>query len=122
MAKSPMSLPSIGAPAKVEIQIDSPPELKIPATPEETKIEQVKEVEIAIKMTDRKVSVPFLENFIEGYSRTRIDLKLTNSQANALKSIQLALEAKEAKLGSGKYVSNPADSLKWILEAALGVV
>ena len=35
MAKSPMTLPSIGAPAKVEIQIDSPPELKIPATPEE---------------------------------------------------------------------------------------
>ncbi|MBK7804431.1 MAG: hypothetical protein IPJ55_17610 [Chloracidobacterium sp.] len=97
MAKSPLTLPSIGAPAKVEIQIDSPPELKIPTTPEETKIEQVNEVEIAIKMTDRKVSVPFLENFIEGYSRTRIDLKLTNSRANALNRFQLALEAKRSK-------------------------
>lgn len=120
MAKSPMTLPSIGAPAKVELQIDSPPELKIPTTPEVKTVPLRDEIP-TIRITEKTISVPFLENSFVGYSKDkkRADIKMTIEQATALKSIQLALESMDAKLENGKCVSSPSDALKWILESAI---
>jgi hypothetical protein len=52
----------------------------------------------------------------EGYSRRYLQVRLNESQANKLKAIQLGLESKDAQLEDGKYVSNPVDAVRWILE------
>jgi hypothetical protein len=52
----------------------------------------------------------------EGYARKSLDVRLTEVQANKLKAIQLGLESKDAKLENGRYVSNPVDAIRWMLE------
>jgi len=61
------------------------------------------------------LSVPVLM-WDAGYARKSLDVRLTESQANKLKAIQLGLEAKDAKLENGRCVGNPVDAVRWMLE------
>ena len=61
------------------------------------------------------LSVPVLV-WDEGYARRSLDVKLNESQANKLKAIQLGLESKDAQLENGRFVANPVDAVRWILE------
>ena len=63
------------------------------------------------------ISVPVLV-WDAGYARKNIDVRLTESQANKLKSIHLGLEKQEATLENGKCVANPVDAIRWMLENA----
>lgn len=55
-----------------------------------------------------------------GYVRQKLDVMLTGAQAATLKSIQLGLEKQEAQLINGRYVANPVDAIRWLLECAAG--
>jgi len=119
MAKSPVTLPSIGAQTNPELKIVNQPEVTSPATEPEVKHDLEDDAPV-IKIVKKTISVPFLDNSFVGYSKDkkRADIKMTQAQASALKSIQLALESMDAKLENGKCVTSPSDALKWMLEAA----
>jgi len=121
MAKSPMTLPSIGAQAIPELKTAIQPEVKTLSAEPEVKIVTLRDEIPTIRITEKTISVPFLENSFVGYSKDkkRADIKMTIDQAAALKSIQLALESMDAKLENGKCVSSPSDALKWILESVI---
>ena len=61
-------------------------------------------------------SVPFLR--LAGYSRRRVDVTLTGSQAEKLKGIQAGLEARDEKLESGRFVTSPLHAIQWMIENA----
>jgi hypothetical protein len=69
---------------------------------------------VLVSMT---VSLPFWSGF-GGYAKKRHDLILTQKQAGKLKGIYLGLEEMDAQLENGKYVSNPVDAIRWLLENA----
>jgi hypothetical protein len=61
------------------------------------------------------VSVPSFE-WQSGYARRKLDVALSSDQAAVLKSMQLGLEKQEAQLKNGRYVANPVDAIRWVLE------
>jgi len=61
------------------------------------------------------VSVPSFE-WQTGYVRRKLDVALSTDQAVVLKSMQLGLEKQEARLKNGRYVANPVDAIRWMLE------
>jgi hypothetical protein len=69
---------------------------------------------VLVSMT---VSLPFWSGF-GGYTKRRHDVILTQKQAGKLKGIYLGLEEMDAQLENGKYVSNPVDAIRWLLENA----
>ena len=64
------------------------------------------------------VTAPTME-WESGYVRRKLDVALNSTQAAKLKAIQLGLEQKEAQLENGKYVANPVDAIRWLLENAV---
>ncbi len=61
------------------------------------------------------LDVPMVRGF-SGYSRRRIDLKLTSVQAVTLKSISCGLEESGETLADGTRVASPHHALRWMLE------
>jgi hypothetical protein len=92
--------------------------------PEENVIEHI-ETEAAFTTTGPiepdctlvTVCVPSFE-WDSGYAKRKLDVSLTSDQASVLKSMQLGLEKQEARLKNGRYVSNPVDTIRWMLENA----
>ena len=73
-----------------------------------------------VTVASRQLSVP-LANVPFGYLPRRIDLrKLTSRQSQALRQLQEALDSQGMKLANGSRIGNPANAIKWLLEAMAG--
>lgn len=94
----------------MEIRLEA--EVELAGLPENQTATPLPDRRIVVDMT---VEMPFLV-WKEGFLRRRLDCVLTNEQARKLKGIQLGLESQEAQLQNGKYVANPVDALRWLLE------
>lgn len=81
--------------------------------------EVVNEVEpvapmLEVKLDSVMIELPLLP--IEGYVRKRVDVTFTSAEAQALKSVKNALEAKSVQLANGKHVTSISDALRWIVQ------
>lgn len=77
-------------------------------------VENEPEAEPPLDATMYGVEVPVIE--LRGYTRRRIDVALSSSQAQILRGVEVGLQARQATLENGKPVSNQQDAFKWILE------
>lgn len=74
----------------------------------------------SVAVASRQLSVP-LADVPFGYLPRRIDLrKLTSRQSQVLRQLQEALNSQGAKLANGSRIGNPANAIKWLLEAMAG--
>jgi hypothetical protein len=117
MAKAKqMDLPSVAIPTgKQSGQVQArqsamPSRSQVDAVVESVKVEPVAGGSIGV------IEVPMLHGFQAGFVRRRVDIKLNRDQAANLKSIQLGLEMREAKLLDGRVVNDPVDAIRWMLE------
>lgn len=83
-------------------------------------VENVAVVETSTAMNDPVLAVVISAPCLpwDGHARKSLDVRLTSSQAGTLKGIQLGLEKQEATLLNGKFVANPVDAIRWMLENA----
>jgi hypothetical protein len=73
-----------------------------------------------VPVESRQLAVP-LADVPFGYLPRRIDLrKLTSRQSQALRQLQEALDSQGMKLANGSRIGNPANAIKWLLEAMAG--
>ena len=85
------------------------------ATVPEVKQETPKPMTVQDVLSSTLIEVPVLK-LQGGYCRKRVDCTLTRSQAQQLRAVQSGLEANEAQLANGRYVSNAMHAIQWILE------
>lgn len=102
--KMSTALPSLGKPALPEKSDEVIASFKTQPAMEDT-LEQV------------TIVAPTL-SWDTGYVRKKLDVALNGTQAQTLKGIQLGLEKQEAQLANGRYVANPVDAIRWLLEHA----
>ena len=71
----------------------------------------------SIEVVEKTLScdVPYIDGMV-GYCRRRVDVTLTSQQAETLKGILHGLEAKDAKLGNGRFVSTQMHAVQWMIE------
>jgi len=105
--KKPMS----GLPSIENIK----PGMEVKLSVDETITSFTETVPIEPDCTIVSVSVPSFE-WQTGYVRRKLDVALSTDQAAVLKSMQLGLEKQEARLKNGRYVANPVDAIRWVLE------
>jgi hypothetical protein len=71
---------------------------------------------ISVLSSTGMLEVPMLDAGEIGFVRRHLNVKLNAKQANALKSIALALHAKGEKLESGRRVEGIATAAQWVFE------
>lgn len=62
------------------------------------------------------VELAISEKMQFGYARRRVDLRLSDRQAHALRVLTKQLSADDARLLNGKRVFRPSTAVKWLLE------
>lgn len=72
---------------------------------------------VSVRSSVLTCSVPYIDS-LHGYKRRRVDIRLTGNQAEKLKGILMGLEAKDAQLENGRYVTSPVHAIQWIIENA----
>lgn len=63
-----------------------------------------------------EIHVPLRYDPSVGYARRRLDVMLTQQQAETAKCIAEALDRASVKLPGGKQVESPTDVVRWILD------
>jgi hypothetical protein len=66
------------------------------------------------------ISVPVSGVNLDGnYIGKHLDVRLSRTQALALRRLYLGLDAENGRLANGRRVNNPADGIRWMLEQIL---
>ncbi len=101
--------PEIGLPAAV------PPAVQSPAAPELVPAESP-----AVPAVERTVAmeIPMIDVPDAGYCprRFHVEVHLGRAEAEAFRRMQAALDARHARLRSGKVVQSRADACRWLFE------
>lgn len=106
---SRQQLPSIDAKSVKKPQAEQAEPIKKASDP-------VAEVVTAVSNRIIEIGVPFRQEASIGYTRRRLDVMLTQSQAETAKCIAEALDRASIKLNNGKQVESPTDVVRWLLD------
>ncbi len=61
-------------------------------------------------------SVPIAAVSVQGFTRRRIDVRLSRRQGDALKRIMLALQSQDARLADRRPIKNVTDAVRWLID------
>lgn len=68
------------------------------------------------------VQVPIVRGLSKtAYASRRVDITMSDEQAQVLRAITAGLRHHEAKLSDGRYVETAGHAVKWLLEQHLGI-